>query len=512
MINGLISMASSDNADIEEPRLRAEYAIWKKNTPYLYDLIITTRLPWPSLTVEWLPEVEIAPLSTKNNILPPAFQTNSKYTTGIARYKLLLGTQTSGHAYEYVRIGAIDIPNLDAMSSGITPSLLNQYDTVIDEFGGYKTSGCQFKIHQYLDHKDEVNRARYFPQNPSIIATGSSNGFIYLFDCTKHPLDPRNVTSTTTMSESIALGSIQNKEITATQNDGVSTKFTNTLKSPYFRPDMTMEAHTSEVSSLSWNQFKQGILASGSYDNTVGVWDIQSWHRSKNLSPVSVLRTHSDLVNDVEWHKFNPGLLGSVSDDGEAHIHDTRVPTASFQSQLHSVKLFDSQSPNSNVGVNSISFNPASENLFVTGGTDARVILWDLRFLSSPLHYMHGHADNINSVEWSPHEPTILASASSDRRVCIWDVSRVKDSNFDHTHRESHHPMNSSNNNSRSSTRENEIDPPPELLWVHGGHTESVSDISWNPALPWVLASVSNDNHIHIFKPSKNLVAGEDIK
>ena len=31
--------------------------IWKKNTPFLYDLVMTHALEWPSLTVQWLPDV-----------------------------------------------------------------------------------------------------------------------------------------------------------------------------------------------------------------------------------------------------------------------------------------------------------------------------------------------------------------------------------------------------------------------------------------------------------------------
>ncbi|KAK4254672.1 hypothetical protein QN277_010021 [Acacia crassicarpa] len=41
---------TEDFRDINE-----EYKIWKKNTPFLYDLVITHGLEWPSLTEEWLP-------------------------------------------------------------------------------------------------------------------------------------------------------------------------------------------------------------------------------------------------------------------------------------------------------------------------------------------------------------------------------------------------------------------------------------------------------------------------
>jgi len=30
--------------------------VWKKNTPFLYDLVLTHALEWPTLTVDWLPD------------------------------------------------------------------------------------------------------------------------------------------------------------------------------------------------------------------------------------------------------------------------------------------------------------------------------------------------------------------------------------------------------------------------------------------------------------------------
>jgi histone-binding protein RBBP4 len=40
----------------DEQVICEEYKIWKKNTPFLYDLVITNGLEWPSLTVNWFPE------------------------------------------------------------------------------------------------------------------------------------------------------------------------------------------------------------------------------------------------------------------------------------------------------------------------------------------------------------------------------------------------------------------------------------------------------------------------
>uniref|UniRef100_A0A8C8UP31 Histone-binding protein RBBP4-like N-terminal domain-containing protein n=1 Tax=Peromyscus maniculatus bairdii TaxID=230844 RepID=A0A8C8UP31_PERMB len=44
---------------VVERVINEEYKIWKKNTLFLYDLVMTHALQWPSLTIQWLPELTI---------------------------------------------------------------------------------------------------------------------------------------------------------------------------------------------------------------------------------------------------------------------------------------------------------------------------------------------------------------------------------------------------------------------------------------------------------------------
>jgi hypothetical protein len=41
---------------VEQKIIAEEYKVWKKNAPFLYDVILTHPLEWPSLTVQWLPD------------------------------------------------------------------------------------------------------------------------------------------------------------------------------------------------------------------------------------------------------------------------------------------------------------------------------------------------------------------------------------------------------------------------------------------------------------------------
>lgn len=111
--------------------------------------------------------------------------------------------------------------------------------------------------------------------------------------------------------------------------------------------------------------------------------------------------------------------------------------------------------------------------------------LWDIRKLSLKLHSFESHTDDVLQVEWSPHSPTHFASASSDRRVHIWDLSAI----------------------GAEQTPDDAEDGPPELLFVHGGHTAALADISWNPnpSSMFTLVSTATNNNIMVWEMSRSI-------
>jgi len=139
--------------------------------------------------------------------------------------------------------------------------------------------------------------------------------------------------------------------------------------------------------------------------------------------------------------------------------------------------------------VNCVQFAPLHEHLLVTGGSDHVLGLWDRRNLNSKLHSCESHTDAVYQVAWSPHSEVHLASASSDRRVMIWDLSQI----------------------GHEQSSDDAEDGPPELVFVHGGHTDKVTDFSWNPNDPWVIASVADNNIVQCWQMTEELLTFEDI-
>ena len=137
--------AAFDDA-VEECVINEEYKIWKKNTPFLYDLVMTHALERPSLTAQWLPDV------------------TRPEGKDLSIHRLALGTPTWDEQNRLV-IASVQLPNDDVQFDA------SHYDSEKGEFGGFGSVSGKLEIEIKINHEGEVNRARYMPQNPCIIAT-----------------------------------------------------------------------------------------------------------------------------------------------------------------------------------------------------------------------------------------------------------------------------------------------------------------------------------------------------
>ncbi|KAL2631967.1 hypothetical protein R1flu_016653 [Riccia fluitans] len=418
-------MAKEDDEyrdEMEERLVNEEYKIWKKNTPFLYDLVITHAMEWPSLTVQWLPDRQ-----------EPAGKDYSVQ-------KLILGTHTSDNEPNYLMLAEVQLPLEDSENDA------RHYDDERGEIGGFGVASGKVKqrvqVIQQINHEGEVNRARYMPQNPFLIATKTVSAEVYVFDYSKHPSKP--------------------------PQEGTC------------NPDLRLRGHRTEGYGLSWSPFREGHLLSGSDDSQICLWDISSASKSTRvLDAKQTFQGHVGVVEDVAWHLRHEYLFGSVGDDRQLLVWDTRTSTT--EKPLHAIDAHQAE-------VNCLAFNPFNEFLLATGSADRTVALYDLRKLSKCLHTFVNHAEEVFQIGWSPMNQTILASCGADKRLMVWDLSRVGEEQLP----------------------EDAEDGPPELLFIHGGHTSKISDFSWNPNEPWLIASVAEDNILQLWQMAENIYHDEE--
>ena len=418
--------------------------MWKKNTPFLYDIVLTHALEWPSLTVQWMPDKRT-----------PAGKDYSVQ-------RLILGTHTNDGEQNYLMLGEVHLPLED------TEIDARKYDDERGEAGGFAGVSSKIEITQRINHEGEVNRARYMPQNPYLIATKSPSPDVYVFDYTKHPSKPKA--------------------------DGA------------FEPDLVLKGHAKEGYGLAWNPHEEGHLLSGSDDAQICYFDItQGTKASHNVQATTTYKGHTNVVEDVAFSCHHASLFGSVGDDCKLLIWDTRDKRT--DKAKHSVDAHSKE-------INCLAFNPFSEHLLATGSADKTVALWDLRSLKSKLHSFEGHTEEIFQVSWSPFSETILGSASSDRRMHVWDLSKIGEEQATLRLPPTRTPLSPSLSppppRPPPQSPEDAEDGPPELLFIHGGHTSKVSDFGWNPNEPWIIASVADDNVLQVWSPAENIVVEEE--
>ena len=71
-----------------------------------------------------------------------------------------------------------------------------------------------------------------------------------------------------------------------------------------------VDGHTDAINALSFNPASEYVLATGSADNTIGIWDL------RNLKvKLHALIGHADSVTSLSWHPFEEAVLGSSSYD-----------------------------------------------------------------------------------------------------------------------------------------------------------------------------------------------------
>ncbi|KIM32389.1 hypothetical protein M408DRAFT_326976 [Serendipita vermifera MAFF 305830] len=372
------SESAQEQAIDENQMINEEYKIWKKNAPYLYDVVITHALDWPTLTCQWFPDREVV--------------SNKSFTN----HRLLLGTHTSNQASDFVQIASLQLPRRDGLP-GEENIGKDQYDEEKGELvapAGARTS--PFSITQRINHDGEVNCARYMPQNPDIIATKTTTGDVWIFDRTKHPNKP--------------------------DKEGV------------FKPDIVLNGQTQEGFGLAWSPLKKGHIISSSTDTTVCHWDVQQFTTlGSPLGPINTFQGHDSSVNHVSWNPYQENIFASVADDGLLVIWDLRAGNRpAHRYQAHG------SAKGSRPEILSVAYSPSNEYLLLTGGGDQSIALHDMRStaietaasnttvrLADKLHTFHAHTDEVMHVVWSPHVPSVFASGSADRRVNIWDISQI---------------------------------------------------------------------------------------
>ncbi|PYH66040.1 WD40 repeat-like protein [Aspergillus vadensis CBS 113365] len=171
----------------------------------------------------------------------------------------------------------------------------------------------------------------------------------------------------------------------------------------HWDPEMqTLEGHSGPVYSVAFSGDDQLLLlASGSFDRTIKLWDTATGALKHTLEG------HSGTVYSVAF-SGDGQLLASGFFDKSIKLWDTATGAFKHTLESHSGMVY------------SVAFSGDGQ-LLASGSYDRTIKLWDTA-TGALKHILEGHFSIIYSVVFSG-DSQLLASGSDDRTIKLWDTA-----------------------------------------------------------------------------------------
>ncbi|XP_045516163.1 periodic tryptophan protein 1 homolog [Pieris brassicae] len=174
-------------------------------------------------------------------------------------------------------------------------------------------------------------------------------------------------------------------------------------KKPNKKKKIKRVGHKDAVLDLSWNRNFSHVLASGSADNTVLLWDLDQG------APHTTLDYFEDKVQSITFHPLEAQTLLTGACDGRARVTDCRTPTAcrawSLPTEIERV-VWDRHNP----------------FCFVMSNNTGKVAYVDCR-QDEPLWIIEAHEKEVTGLVISDNIPGLMITVGTDAKMKTWDIS-----------------------------------------------------------------------------------------
>ncbi|KAG6055634.1 hypothetical protein E4U17_002842 [Claviceps sp. LM77 group G4] len=154
-----------------------------------------------------------------------------------------------------------------------------------------------------------------------------------------------------------------------------------------------LNGHTDSIYCLQFDEFK---IISGSRDQTIRIWDMQTLECRLVIGPPGVING-SHLLQDASGNEMHYAT-GSTNDGRAPSIPNT----VSF-SEYHQASILCLQ---------------YDDDILVTGSSDATCIVYDVKAGYKPLRRLRHHAAAVLDLAFDKKH---IVTCSKDSTICVWD-------------------------------------------------------------------------------------------
>ncbi|KAJ3406640.1 hypothetical protein HDU80_010750 [Chytriomyces hyalinus] len=171
--------------------------------------------------------------------------------------------------------------------------------------------------------------------------------------------------------------------------------------------------HVDAVMCLAWNKMHPSLLASGSADTTIKLWDLSS---STPEVAIRSFTNHKAKVQGLAWNPSQGQVLLSGGYDKQSHIFDTRTPASVLSFKL-------------TADVECLKWDPLHPERFLVSTEDGIVKCFDGRSPKTPVFTIHAHDGAVSALDVSSRVDGLVVTGSTDKATKVWstkDATAIK--------------------------------------------------------------------------------------
>lgn len=171
---------------------------------------------------------------------------------------------------------------------------------------------------------------------------------------------------------------------------------------PNKKKNIKRTGHKDAVLDLAWNETYTHVLASGSVDQTVLLWDLELGTSDNKFTDFK------GKVQSLKWNPKDPHQLLSGSSDNQVKILDGRLqqPVKSWKAVAE---------------VERVLWNPFDSNYCIASTSNGFLHYMDIR-LDEPVWNTEAHIGEVAGLALSSSCPGLLVTAGDDSFLRVWDI------------------------------------------------------------------------------------------
>lgn len=165
------------------------------------------------------------------------------------------------------------------------------------------------------------------------------------------------------------------------------------------------QTHKQVAYCARWAPQTPSLCASVAGDGVLNVYDINV------PTPVQTIQAHQGEILAMDFNKYNEFIVATGSVDRSIRLWDRRNPAQPI------MQLFGH-----GLAVRRIKCHPFHGDQLVSGSYDMSVVVWDIQSGTVLRRFDH-HTEFVHGLDLNLFEENLLATTAWDRSTCVWNCT-----------------------------------------------------------------------------------------